>query len=179
MGQMERRAEAISGEFNWVDITQIIWFYVKTKGKPSETLLTLLEEQALAQTDSPKTHHLIMLFWAYATFKLRPCTELWDLLDTQTSKAALSLTCQDVCTFLWSIAHGGAAVYINPETYQRMCARTDDLADVLVSDEFAKFAVGDACECYSSVGEAGGPPVWQPGTNPILTSKHSNGHSKL
>jgi len=38
MGQLERRAKAISGEFNWLDITQIMWSCAKTKGKPSETL---------------------------------------------------------------------------------------------------------------------------------------------
>jgi len=169
---------------------------------------------------------------------------MWAIMVTHISKAALSLTCKDVVTFLWSIAYGGAALYINPETYQRMCARADDLADVfdneqqsmliwtsvllpvkhgsnterimhrdvlqtlskwappgtypsaptdseilpdkpeqrrivVVSEEFAKLAVDDECECLSIVGQGGGPPAWQAGTNPILTSKHSNGRSKL
>jgi hypothetical protein len=236
MGQLERRAESISGEFNWVSITQIMWFYARTKGKPSETLLPHLEQQALLLTDTVKTHHLIMLFWAYATLKLRPRQELWALFQTQASKAANTLRCEQLCTFLWSVAVGGAALDISAQTYQRMCERTEELADVfdneqqsmliwtsvilpvvhganitrimqrdvlgilsrcappgtysssdlqsgpsndsaglhkeaekgpavVVSKEFANFQVGDHCECFSSIGEVSGLPVWQPGTN--------------
>jgi hypothetical protein len=135
MGLLERRAEAISGEFNSHDIIQIMWFCAKSKCKPSETLLAGLEEKALGLTNSFKTHHLIMLFWAYVTLKLRPREDLWASLVTATSKAANTLTCQDVCTFLWSMAVGGAALDINTATYERMCARTDNLADLFDNEQ--------------------------------------------
>ena len=76
-----------------------------------------------------------MLFWAYATFKLRPRKELWALLQAQAKKTANTIRYQEVCTFPWIVSRVGAGLDVSTETYQGMCERTEELAEFFDNEQ--------------------------------------------
>jgi hypothetical protein len=49
----------------WRDVTSIILSYALMKSTPSAVLVEYLEKQALVIRAELKTHHLLLLFWAY------------------------------------------------------------------------------------------------------------------
>jgi hypothetical protein len=135
MGQLERRAEAISGEFNWMDFTETIWFYAATHLKPSEDLVRGLEARAALISEHLRNHHVIMFFWAYAEMKLTPGHAFMTRLQRQARVASTTLDCKQLASFFCSVADGGAAFDVDDETYAMMSARTNELAGMFHKEE--------------------------------------------
>jgi hypothetical protein len=70
MGQLERRAEAISGEFNSQDIANTLWAFATTGTKPGERLMGQLERRAEAISGEFNSQEVANTLWAISFFRI-------------------------------------------------------------------------------------------------------------
>jgi hypothetical protein len=70
MGQLERRAEAISGEFKPQEVANTLWAFTTMGTKPGERMMGQLERRAEAISGEFKPQDITNTLWAISFFSL-------------------------------------------------------------------------------------------------------------
>ncbi len=69
MGQLERRAEAISVEFNSQDVANTLWAFATMGTKPGERMMGQLERRAEAISGEFNSQEVANTLWAISFFR--------------------------------------------------------------------------------------------------------------
>ncbi len=92
MGQLERRAEAISGEFNSQNVANTLWAYATMGTKPGERMMGQLERRAEAISGEFTSQNIVDLRWAYSSLGLSMSSQLEEVLVSQERLLSSSLS---------------------------------------------------------------------------------------
>ena len=79
--ELERRAEAVAGEFKSQEVSNTVWAYATMGMKPGERLMGLLERRAEATAGDFNSQNVANTLWAYATMGRKPGERLMGLLE--------------------------------------------------------------------------------------------------
>jgi uncharacterized alpha-E superfamily protein len=70
--ELERRAEAISGEFNSQNVANTLWAFATMGKKPGERMMGQLERRAEAISGEFTAQEVANTLWAFATMGTKP-----------------------------------------------------------------------------------------------------------
>jgi hypothetical protein len=103
MGQLERRAEAISGEFNSQNVANTLWAFATMGIKPGELMMGKLERRAEAISGEFKSQAVANTLWAYATMGTKPGERMMGQLERRVEAISGEFKSQEVANTLWSM----------------------------------------------------------------------------
>jgi hypothetical protein len=72
MGQLERWAETISGEFNSQDVANTLWVYATMGTKPGARMMGQLERRAEVISGDFNSQDVANTLWVYVTMGVKP-----------------------------------------------------------------------------------------------------------
>jgi hypothetical protein len=108
MGQLERRAEAISGEFNSQDISNTLWAFATMGAKPGESVMGQLERRAEVISGEFTPQDIANTLWAFATMGTKPGERVMGQLERRVEAISGEFNSQDISNTLWAFATMGA-----------------------------------------------------------------------
>ena len=87
MGQLEWRAEAISGEFNSQNVANTLWAYATIGTKPEQRMMGQLERRAETISGEFNSQAIANTLWAYATMGTKPGERMMGQLERRAEGA--------------------------------------------------------------------------------------------
>jgi hypothetical protein len=102
VGQLERRAEAISGEFNSQNVANTLWAYAKMGTKPGERMVGQLERRAEAISGEFNSQEVANTLWAYATMGTKPGERMMGQLERRAEAISGEFNSEDVASTMWA-----------------------------------------------------------------------------
>ncbi len=81
MGQLEGRAEAISGEFNSREVANMLWAYATMGRKPGERMMGQLEGRVEAISGEFNSRDVANTLWTFATMGRKPGERMMGQLE--------------------------------------------------------------------------------------------------
>jgi hypothetical protein len=107
MGQLERRAEAISGEFNSQNVANTLWAFARMGRKPGERMMGQLEQRAEAISGEFNSQEIASTLWAFATMGRKPRERTMELLEGRVEAISGEFNSQEIANTLWAYATMG------------------------------------------------------------------------
>jgi hypothetical protein len=107
MVQLERRAEAISRQFNSQDIANTLWAYATMRTKPGERMMGQLERRAEAISGEFNSQGIANTLWAFATMGTKPGERMMGQLERRVEAISGEFNSQNVANTLWAFATMG------------------------------------------------------------------------
>jgi hypothetical protein len=104
MGQLERRAEAISGEFNSQDVATTLWAYATMRTKPGERMMFKLERRAEAIPGDFNLQDVVITLWAYVRLAKDP-TQISRKLMPRAQVLSGEFSAADIAITFWSASY--------------------------------------------------------------------------
>jgi hypothetical protein len=145
MGELERRAEAISGDFNAQDIANTLWAYATMGTKPGERLMGELERRAEAISGDFKSQNVANTLWAYATMGTKPGERMIGELERRAEAIAGEFNSQHVANTLWAYATMGT------KPGERMIGELERRAEA-IAGEFNAQDIANTLWAYATMG---------------------------
>ena len=102
MGQLERRVDAISGEFNSQDIANTMWAFTTMGTKPGERMMGQLERQLEAMSGKFNSQEVVNTMWAFATMGTNPGERMMGQLERRTETISGEFKSQDIANTMWA-----------------------------------------------------------------------------
>jgi hypothetical protein len=102
MEQLERRAEAISGEFSSQAVANTLWAYATMGRKPGERVMEQLEGRAEAISGEFKPQEVANTLWALATMGRKPGERMMKKLEGRVEVISGEFNSQHVANTLWA-----------------------------------------------------------------------------
>jgi hypothetical protein len=146
MGQLERRAEAISGEFNSQHIANTLWAYATMGVKPGEWMMGELERRAEAISGEFNSQEVANTLWAFATMGTKPGDRMMGQLERRAEAISGEFNSQEVANTLWSMCF-----FCATETCMQKCSLVSSLvsaASRLGSHFFAGLNTQQLCQVH-------------------------------
>jgi hypothetical protein len=134
MGRLERRAEAISGEFTSKNVANTLSAFATIGTKPGERMMGQLERRTEAISGEFTSQNVANTLWAFATIGTKPGERMMGQLERRTEAISGEFTSQDVANTLWAFATIGS------KPGERMMGQLERRAEA-ISGEFTSQAV--------------------------------------
>jgi hypothetical protein len=145
MGQLERRVEAISGEFNSQAVANTLWAYATIGTKPGERMMRQLERRSEVISGEFSSQHVANTLWAYATIGTRPGDRMMGQLERRSEAISGEFNSQDVANTLWAYAT------IGTRPGERMMGQLERRVEA-ISGEFSSQNVANTLWAYATMG---------------------------
>ncbi len=103
MGQLERRAEEISGEFNSQEVANTVWLFVTMGTKPGERMMGQLERRAEAISGEFNSQNVANTLWSFTTMGTKLGEWMMGQLERRAEEISGEFNSQNVANLLWVI----------------------------------------------------------------------------
>jgi hypothetical protein len=132
MGQLERRAEAISGKFNSQEVANTLWAYATMGTKPGERMMEQLERRAEAISGEFNSQNVANTLWAYATMGTKPGERMMGQLERRAEAISGEFNSQNVSNALWASSFFSVQFNLAPRLY---CSLSSSFASMDFDDQ--------------------------------------------
>ncbi len=123
MGQLERRAEAISGEFKSQDVANTLCAYATMRTKLGERMMGQLERRAEVISGEFKSQDVANTLCSFATMGAKTGERMMGQLERRAEAISGEFNSQEVANTLWTISFFRIQFNLAPRLYCALSCR--------------------------------------------------------
>ena len=145
---LERRAEAVSAQFNSQGVANTVWALATMGREPEERMMLALERRAEAVSGEFNAQEIANTIWALATMVRKPDERMMLALERRMEQNMTDFSNHNIANVIWAMSY----FHIHPpRALVRTAANVADFNDI------------DMCQLATSARVHHGMPPWQRG----------------